>query len=219
MVGRVVDPETGYIYLRARYYDPATTQFLTRDPLASITSSAYGYVNDNPLNGTDPTGLFCLLGHVHGNNGPCRGTNVTHDVATAGLVVGVTAIAVGTRAAPELVLPILGAVETEGLSVGLGVAATGIGAYVTAADCTHAVDAQCFIDAAGTVLGGASVVGALGAATGGALDAASPELAAYIRGISNLGFGVGSEMYSAAGLFGDQLGLTSSSEQSCSTNS
>jgi RHS repeat-associated protein len=31
--GEYKDSETGLIYLRARYYDPATQQFLTRDPL------------------------------------------------------------------------------------------------------------------------------------------------------------------------------------------
>jgi hypothetical protein len=45
------------VNLRARYYDPKTAQFLTRDPLDTLTRSAYGYVNDNPINGTDPTGL------------------------------------------------------------------------------------------------------------------------------------------------------------------
>jgi RHS repeat-associated protein len=55
--GQYTDPESGLIYLRARYYDPATAQFLSRDPLVAVTGSSYGYVDDNPLNGTDPTGL------------------------------------------------------------------------------------------------------------------------------------------------------------------
>ncbi|MCA1684017.1 MAG: RHS repeat-associated core domain-containing protein, partial [Actinobacteria bacterium] len=55
--GEYTDAETGFQYLRARYYDPGTGQFLSRDPLVALTGSAYGYVNGNPLNGTDPTGL------------------------------------------------------------------------------------------------------------------------------------------------------------------
>jgi len=55
--GEYIDPETGFQYLRARYYDPATAQFLTRDPIETITRSAYSYVEGNPLNRTDPTGL------------------------------------------------------------------------------------------------------------------------------------------------------------------
>ena len=55
--GEYTDAETGFVYLRARYYDPATAQFLTRDPLVALTGSAYGYVGGNPLNETDPSGL------------------------------------------------------------------------------------------------------------------------------------------------------------------
>jgi len=55
--GQYTDPETGYQYLRARYYDPTTGGFLTRDPLASLTRDAYGYANNDPLNHTDPMGL------------------------------------------------------------------------------------------------------------------------------------------------------------------
>ena len=57
VVGRVVDPESGLIYLINRYYDPQTAQFMSVDPAVALTQSAYGYVGDNPLNGADPTGL------------------------------------------------------------------------------------------------------------------------------------------------------------------
>ena len=40
----------------ARYYDPATAQFLTRDPAVSTTLSPYGYVAGDPINGSDPAG-------------------------------------------------------------------------------------------------------------------------------------------------------------------
>jgi RHS repeat-associated protein len=55
--GEYTDPETGLQYLRARYYDPATAQFLTWDPANALTRSAYGYAANNPVNFTDPTGL------------------------------------------------------------------------------------------------------------------------------------------------------------------
>lgn len=58
--GQYTDAETGYQYLRARYYDPKTTQFLTLDPLVTQTGEPYEYAGVNPLNATDPTGLFCL---------------------------------------------------------------------------------------------------------------------------------------------------------------
>ena len=44
-------------YLRARYYDPTTAQFLTRDPLVAKTMSPYGYAAGDPLNASDPSGL------------------------------------------------------------------------------------------------------------------------------------------------------------------
>lgn len=56
--GEYRDAETGLTYLRARYYDPTTAQFLTRDPLEVLTRSAYGYAGNDPINQTDPTGLF-----------------------------------------------------------------------------------------------------------------------------------------------------------------
>jgi RHS repeat-associated protein len=60
--GQYTDPETGYQYLRARYYDPTTGQFLTRDPITPLTREPYSYTGGNPLNATDPSGLYCLTG-------------------------------------------------------------------------------------------------------------------------------------------------------------
>src|SRR6185312_1313989 len=50
--------DTGLIYLRARVYDPVTAQFLSRDPLVPVTRAPYSYVADDPLNGSDPSGLI-----------------------------------------------------------------------------------------------------------------------------------------------------------------
>ena len=55
--GEYLDSESGLIYLRNRYYDPGTGQFLTRDPRVAFTHSAYGYADDNPINRNDATGL------------------------------------------------------------------------------------------------------------------------------------------------------------------
>jgi hypothetical protein len=48
-----------YSYLRARYYDPQTAQFLTRDPLEAPTQQPYQYAHGDPLDETDPTGMGC----------------------------------------------------------------------------------------------------------------------------------------------------------------
>ena len=58
--GEYTDTETGFTYLRARYYDPTTGQFLTRDPLEHTTGDPYGYAAGNPSSYTDPTGLCPL---------------------------------------------------------------------------------------------------------------------------------------------------------------
>ena len=49
------DP-TGLIYLINRYHDPATGQFPSVDPLASMTLSPYGYSSGDPISQTDPLG-------------------------------------------------------------------------------------------------------------------------------------------------------------------
>jgi RHS repeat-associated protein len=55
--GQYADSDTGLIYLRARYYDPSTGQFLTRDPAAALTQDPYNYAADDPTTNTDPSGL------------------------------------------------------------------------------------------------------------------------------------------------------------------
>lgn len=40
-----------------RYYDSATGQFLSVDPIVSVTGAPYAYAGDSPVNATDPAGL------------------------------------------------------------------------------------------------------------------------------------------------------------------
>jgi RHS repeat-associated protein len=59
--GEEADDESGLVYLRARYYDPAAGVFLSRDPEPGkarepMSWNAYLYVNANPVNHVDPTG-------------------------------------------------------------------------------------------------------------------------------------------------------------------
>lgn len=71
--GQYTDNETGHQYLRARYYDPETGQFLTRDPLVATTMEPYGYAANNPINNTDPSGL-CNLSDFGKGAGPLPGS-------------------------------------------------------------------------------------------------------------------------------------------------
>jgi RHS repeat-associated protein len=84
--GQYTDSNTGLIYMRARYYEPATGQFLTQDPLEAITGEPYSYANDNPINNTDPTGLDCGLTDPGGCINDAVGGVVSAGGAVAGFV-------------------------------------------------------------------------------------------------------------------------------------
>ena len=45
-------------YLVGRYYDPLTGQFLSVDAKVQQTLEAYLYAGDDPVNGSDPNGMF-----------------------------------------------------------------------------------------------------------------------------------------------------------------
>ena len=57
--GRDLDPESDLYHYRARYYDPATGQFISADPIGfeAGDGNLYRYVGNGPIDGTDPSGL------------------------------------------------------------------------------------------------------------------------------------------------------------------
>ena len=61
--GEQYDPQLQDYYLRARYYNPSTGRFTARDSFEGFMSdplslAKYPYVHGNPVNLTDPSGLF-----------------------------------------------------------------------------------------------------------------------------------------------------------------
>ena len=59
--GHVNDPDTGLVYMQARYYDPSMGRFLNMDPVAlgagnPFNFNRYSYANNNPIVNVDPDG-------------------------------------------------------------------------------------------------------------------------------------------------------------------
>jgi RHS repeat-associated protein len=146
--GQYTSSDTGLIYMRARTYDPATAQFLTRDPFVALTGEPYSYAEDNPLNRADPSGRCGLV---------CIG----------GIALGVVAVGSG-----------VGAVVVGAGVVGAALATTSAvaGAAATVADTTECAKGSA-IGCVGAGVGVVASAGAgavvLGFATGDVASAAT----------------------------------------------
>jgi RHS repeat-associated protein len=58
-IPKELDSETGLYYYRARYYDQSTGRFLSEDPARFDGGiEFYAYVSSNPINSSDPFGLY-----------------------------------------------------------------------------------------------------------------------------------------------------------------
>ena len=64
--GEYFDTETGTIYLRARYYNPTTGRFISRDSVTGkiedpLSLNLYTYCHNNPIFFQDPSGHFAIV--------------------------------------------------------------------------------------------------------------------------------------------------------------
>jgi len=64
--GEYYDEESGLYYLRARYYDPSTGRFISKDPVEGnvtnpLSLNSYTYCLNNPIIYIDPSGCTTLL--------------------------------------------------------------------------------------------------------------------------------------------------------------
>ena len=70
--GKEKDPETGYHYYGARYYQSKFSVWMSVDPLAHETLEPYVYTGNNPVMLVDPDGMSSING---GPGGPPKKTN------------------------------------------------------------------------------------------------------------------------------------------------
>ena len=91
--GEYRDEETGYIYLRARYYDAKLGRFLNADP-AKQGTNWYAYAGGNPVLYHDPSGLFFSEAWEGIKN---TGRNLISGVKSVGRAIGSAASAAGKK--------------------------------------------------------------------------------------------------------------------------
>jgi RHS repeat-associated protein len=152
------DPDQGLVYLRARYYDPASMRFITRD--TKQYDNRYAFGSGDPINNIDPTGHdaveYALLGVGLGVGAAVAGTvaylAITYGAAATAAVGGVGAVA-GIFAG--------GGAAAAAAALGFGAPGIAVIAGGVAAASTLAVGAS-----AGSTLGVA-----IGAALGGTAGA------------------------------------------------
>lgn len=60
--GHVADPDSGLVYMQARYYDPQVGRFLSVDPAQESGLNRYWYANGNPVKNVDPDGRQAFVG-------------------------------------------------------------------------------------------------------------------------------------------------------------
>jgi RHS repeat-associated protein len=94
--GEQFDRNLGEYYLRARYYNPSAGRFVSRDPFEGVLSdplslAKYPYVQGNPVNETDPSGLSSFWGLL-----APKPAEVALDTQEAAYNTGITTATIGT---------------------------------------------------------------------------------------------------------------------------
>ena len=103
--GYYYDTETGFYYLRSRYYDPITCRFISPDKISTVSEilndltdkNLYSYCDNNPILRSDDDGEFWQFalagGGVAGFSWSALGSSI---VAGLGAITPVGWIAIGT---------------------------------------------------------------------------------------------------------------------------
>jgi RHS repeat-associated protein len=120
--GKELDPETGLYYYGGRYYDPEISRFISADPFVSDPDepqnlNRYSYVNNDPINYTDPSGYF-YMSKSGGGGGGLFGMIFT---AIIGVLTGNPEIAIASIAI-ELIVAQMPAKARHGMEIFGGMA-------------------------------------------------------------------------------------------------
>jgi len=90
---------SGAVVVR-RYYDPATEQFVSVDPLVDETGTPYAFTDGDPVNGSDPSGLYTpcwdALDPLSAGFGQCWSSGYAR--AGNATLIGVGAVVIGGNA-------------------------------------------------------------------------------------------------------------------------
>lgn len=160
--GRRYDDETALYYYRARYYSSSSGRFLQVDPIAAEDSiNLYTYVEDDPVNQTDPSGNCgpACIGFVLG-----AGIELARQSLTGELTADTSLRGIATNAGKVLAAGAAGAV---GAGIGANLAKVASAAVIG----TETLTATAARTAAANVVGGA-----VGGGIGGAAASSSQEL-------------------------------------------
>ncbi|MBP2326973.1 RHS repeat-associated protein [Kibdelosporangium banguiense] len=187
--GQFTDSESGLVYLRARYYDPANALFLTVDPKVGQTGTPYAYTSDNPLNLTDIDGLswwnpFSWSKDTWSTIGTYAGY--------AGLAVGAVGLGLATFGVGDV---LIGGAVTVGVVA--DVTATALGAVSTAVTCAqNLISIGCGLGILSTGLGGIGTWADWGFAPGSwgmfaNLNSLTSGIAGTVWGLNEAGGGAG----------------------------
>ncbi len=190
--GHPYDTGTGLIYAQQRYYDPLLGVFMSPDPMAVDTTSAfnfnrYAYANNSPYKFTDPDGRFAqfLWGAVIGAGvevfvqTAVQGKSFSDiDLSDVAVAAGAGALTGGIASGAAL------AAARGSVSVGAAVAQTAVGSGAVAVNASLASDV---FNGEAPDAQAALVDGATAAVTAGAGQRLSLGRLAGIESMSNNG--------------------------------
>jgi RHS repeat-associated protein len=125
--GEQYDPNAGFYYLRARYYQPGNGRFTARDPwignpMEPRTLHKYVYANSSPTMFRDPAGMFTL-------------SELTTSLTVVGILAGLSLAQLFVGGVVGLILGASKAVHWQGTSFNLSVGPVGTVAFSGTSDC------------------------------------------------------------------------------------